>query len=93
MFLCLKRAGFEVFYFRGKKECDFIARDSKNSLSAIQSCFELNEESKARELSGLLEAMERLKLPSGTIVTLAQEDSFILEGHRVRVVPAWKWQP
>lgn len=93
VFLCLKRAGFEVFYFRGRKECDFIARNGRNSLSAIQSCFELNEENKERELSGLLEAMESLKLSRGTIVTLAQEDSFTLEGRRVSVVPAWKWRP
>jgi len=92
VFLCLKRAGLEVFYFREKGECDFIARDGRNALSAIQSCLELNEDNKARELSGLLEAMERLGLPSGTIVTLAQEDSFTLKGKRVRVVPAWKWK-
>ena len=93
VFLCLKRAGAEAFYFRGKGECDFIARDRRNSLSAIQSCLELNEDNKARELSGLFEAMERLKLSSGTIVTLAQEDSFVQGGKRVRVVPAWKWRP
>jgi predicted AAA+ superfamily ATPase len=91
--LSLKRAGLEAFYFRGKGECDFIARDSKNSLFAFQSCLELNDENKERELSGLVEAMESLKLPSGTIVTLAQEDSFTLKGKRLRVVPAWKWKP
>jgi len=93
VFLCLKRKGLETFYFRGKGECDFIARDSKNSLFAIQSCFVLNEENKERELSGLSEAMESLKLSSGTIVTLSQEDSLILNGRRVRVLPAWKWNP
>lgn len=93
VFLSLKRAGLEAFYFRGKGECDFIARNPKNSLFAFQSCLELNEENKERELSGLVEAMDGLKLSSGTIVTLAQEDSFTLKGKRVRVVPAWKWKP
>lgn len=54
---------------------------------AVQVCLELTEDNKGREISGLKEAMEKLKLSSGTIVTLNQEDKI----ENIRLVPAWKW--
>ena len=87
----LKRRYPEIFYFQGEKECDFIVKEKEKVLSAIQVCWELHEENRERELGGLQEAMGQLKLSEGLIVTFNQEDSFELEGKKIKVLPAWKW--
>jgi len=89
VFLELKRKGFEVYYYRDKNECDFIIKDKK--FKAIQVCFDLNKENKKREFAGLIEAMKKLKLSNGIILTYDQEDNFKLEGKKISVIPVWKW--
>lgn len=86
VFLHLRRMFTEIFYFRERKECDFIVRD-KGTFYAIQVCYELNEENKERELSGIKEAMQTLKIKSGIIITFNQEDQI----GKIAVKPAWKW--
>lgn len=87
----LKRRGLEVFYFKNGKECDFIVKESKNLLQAIQVTFELNEEDKQREFSGLAKAMDDLKIKQGIILTYDQEEQMEFQGKKISVVPAWKW--
>ncbi len=91
VFLHLKRAGAEVWYFKGKKECDFITRTEKSDYQAFQVCLEVNEYNQQREFSGLLEAMESLKLQKGTIVTMNQEDTVLFDGRAIHLIPGWKW--
>lgn len=90
-FQYLRRKYKEIFYFRGKKECDFIVREKGKVTIAMQTCYQLSEENKAREIDGLLEALEQFKLDEGIIVTHDQEDSFIEKGKRIKLMPAWKW--
>lgn len=91
VFLEMKRHGHEIWYYRGKKECDFISRGKGNSYSAIQVSWKVWEQNEKREIEGLLEAMNRLDLSEGTIVTFDQEDDLRRDGKWVRLVPAWKW--
>jgi hypothetical protein len=91
VFMDLKRRGKDVYYFRENKECDFIVKDKGKAASAIQVCYELDEDNKKRELEGLLEAMDKLGLKEGTILTMDAEDKLTLNGRTVRVTPAWKW--
>jgi len=44
-----------------------------------------------RELQGFLEAVETLKIPHGGILTYDQEETLKADGHRVRLIPVWKW--
>ncbi|NIA04234.1 MAG: AAA family ATPase, partial [Nitrospiraceae bacterium] len=83
----LKRRGKEIFYYRGKNECDFVVREKMKPVEAIQVCYELNEENKKRELKGLKEAMDKLNIKKGLILTYDQEET--IEG--IRVMPVWKW--
>lgn len=87
VFLHMRRKYKDIFYYKGRKECDFLAKDKGKIVEAVQACLELTEDNKDREISGLKEAMERLKLSNGTIVTLNQEDKI----GNISVVPAWKW--
>jgi len=54
-------------------------------------CYELNSSNRDREIGGLLEAMNELKLDSGLIITFDQEEKIKSGGKSISVVPAWKW--
>lgn len=87
VFLGLRKRYRNIYYFKGRRECDFLARNKERIEEAVQVCYELNEDNKERELSGLKEAMEKLGIRKGTIITLRQEDA--MDGIKIR--PAWKW--
>ena len=98
IFLELLRRGKKVFYFRNKKECDFIIteEDSSKVLAAIQTSFHLGSPaSREREVLGLMEALEEYGLEEGLILTLDDEEIISMEGKagkkRIVVKPAWKW--
>lgn len=92
VFIELKRRNAEAYYYRGKKECDFIIRKGLKIIEAIQVTQSLaNPKTGEREFAGLLEAMEEFKLKSGLIITESQEDEKIIDGKKITIVPAWKW--
>ena len=96
VFLELKRRNFEVYYYRDKKECDFIASRPNQPLLAIQVCLSLeDEDTKQREVEGLLEALYANHLQSGYIITATESDQWVVnegnESFAITVLPIWKW--
>jgi predicted AAA+ superfamily ATPase len=91
VFLELRRAGKEVFYFRGDNECDFLVKEKNAITMAIQVCYELNEDNKKREIDGLIEALEKFDLIEGVILTYDQQDKLEISGKTIKVSPAWHW--
>jgi predicted AAA+ superfamily ATPase len=91
IFLHLRRKYKEIFYFKGKGECDFLVKEQNKIKTAIQVSYDLNEENKQREFDGLLEAVKKFNLQDGLILTFDQEDKFEIEGKHIIVKPAWKW--
>jgi len=91
VFLSLRRRYKEIFYFQGKRECDFVFKDREKVVGAIQVCYEFSDENQDREVGGLVEAMSELGLKEGLILTFNQEDEFEVDGKRVVVMPVWKW--
>ncbi len=87
----LRRHSPEIFYFKGRGECDFLVRSQGKIIAAIQVCYDLTEDNKDREINGLMEVLTQFNLPTGIIVTFQQEDHFSIEGRDVRVLPAWRW--
>jgi predicted AAA+ superfamily ATPase len=89
VFLQLRRThkSDSIFYYKGKRECDFIVVDRSKPVQAIQVCYKLTNDNMLRELNGVTEAMGELKLKNGLIITLDQTDKF----GNVEVMPAWKW--
>jgi len=81
----------EVFYYSGKRECDFITVKNKRIYQAIQVCYELNDDNRERELSGLIEAMDKFKIQEGIILTSGQEEEIKAGKKKIKVLPAWKW--
>jgi predicted AAA+ superfamily ATPase len=91
VYLQLRRAGKQVFYFKGRNECDFLVKEKNTITQAIQVCYHLNEDNKKRELDGVTEALDQFKLKNGLILTLDQTDTFEMSGKTVTIKPVWQW--
>ena len=91
IFLDLRRNGKEIFYYRDKKECDFIVKQENKVTQAIQVCYNLNEDNKDREIGGLIEALDAFDLSEGWIITSDQQDALKINGKDIKVIPAWRW--
>jgi len=87
----LKRRSKDAFYFSGSKECDFVIRSGSKITQAIQVSWKLSKENKERELSGLIEAMNKFGLKRGLIITHDQEETIKQPGKVIQIKPAWKW--
>jgi predicted AAA+ superfamily ATPase len=77
-----------INYYRTEKkhEVDFIFQDSSENIKLIQACWELNEESKNREVRALDEAMGELKIKKSYIITLNQSDTLLVSTGKIRVL-------
>jgi predicted AAA+ superfamily ATPase len=87
----LRRRGARPYFFRNRRECDFVVESGGRIVEAMQVCAELHAENRQREMDGLADAMETLKLSRGLIVTLHQEERLKVRGMKIDVMPAWKW--
>ncbi len=92
VFMALWRKYKEIYYWKNNNECDFIVKKGR-SLQAIQVCYNLKtiQTSQDREVKGLLEAMEVLKLREGIIVTDDHEGKEEINDKKVLFIPLWKW--
>ncbi len=91
VFLNLRKNSKEIFYFKGRNECDFLIKEGTKIKQALQVCYELNEDNKNREVNGLIEAIEKFNLREGLIITFDQDDEFEAKGRKIIVKSVWKW--
>jgi predicted AAA+ superfamily ATPase len=92
VFIELVRRGKEIYYFNGKRECDFLIRDGINISGAVQVCYAFRDiESREREIKGLQEALVIYNLDEGLILTDDDEETIEREGKIIRILPVWKW--
>ncbi len=90
---CVDRARFfGIIGLKEKKECDFLLREKNQITQAIQVTMHLsNEETKKRELEGLIEAMKTYNLKEGLILTENEQETLHIENFQITVLPIWKW--
>ncbi|MFA6376546.1 MAG: ATP-binding protein [Candidatus Paceibacterota bacterium] len=91
VYMELKRRDKEIFYFQGKRECDFLIRGKNKITAAIQVTVFLNENDKEREIGGLIEAMDRYVINEGLILTENESDSIERDGKIITIKPIWRW--
>ena len=92
VFIELKRRRADIFYYKEKKECDFLVRKGIKVVQAIQVTQTLNNaKTEKRELEGLLQVMEKFSLKTGLIITQDQEEERKIDGKKISIVPLWKW--
>jgi len=92
----LKRRGFDIYYHNETKECDFVVRKGEKTISLIQVCHRLADERiKAREVDGLLEALEAFSFKEGYIITdheeAVEEVTRNKKRYKINIIPIWKW--
>lgn len=82
----------ELHYYKGKKECDFVVVEYDKVTRLIQVSYQMgDEETRKREVDGLLEAAQATGCRELTIVTMETEAEWKEQDMSIHVVPAWKW--
>ncbi len=96
VFLELKRRKSlteEIHYWKNKEghEVDFIVREGLNTKEAIQVAYNLSENTKKRELRGLLACAKEMGIKKGKILTKDFECTESTGNLRVDFLPLRKW--
>ncbi len=91
VFLELKNRGHDIYYHVDKNECDLILMEKGHIIKAIQVTQRMERSNEKREISGLLEAMEKYGLKEGLILTEDTQDTLEIDGRIISVRPVWKW--
>jgi predicted AAA+ superfamily ATPase len=91
VFMSLRLHTCDIYYFSDKTgECDFIV-NARHAPQCIQVTRELTTDNEAREIGGLLRALEFFNRDEGVILTRNTEDLILERGKRILVLPAWKY--
>lgn len=77
----------EIYYFTDHKECDFIVKFGKIKI-ALQVSFDLNSNNYDREITGLMNAMKKLSINKGFIVTFDKEENI---KNDIAMIPFWNF--
>jgi hypothetical protein len=93
VFIELRRRGYQVYFHKKMKECDFVCLQHNQIINVIQVCEFLTPENYARETEGLLEAMVTYHLSEGTILTRGKSEIISLpaSAQSIRVINIIDW--
>lgn len=92
VFLNLKMQGYEIYFHKDQKECDFVIRKNNQIIQVVQVALKLSDETvKNREIAGLIEAMDTYGLKEGIIITENKQNTIRAETFQIKIVPIWKW--
>lgn len=81
-----------IHYYKEKKECDFLITDQMEVTQLIQVSWDIHDEdTRRREIEGLLEASVATGCQNLTIVTFDEEEEIVEEERRIKIIPVWKW--
>jgi len=92
VFMALKRKDIATYYYKGTYECDFIIKKELKITDAIQVTLSLeNEDTRKREIRGLIEALNAYGLKEGMILTEKENEIFIQNDKKIVVKPVYEW--
>ena len=84
--------GRDLYFYIGKKECDFVLTKNDIATQLIQVCFNINnQDTLQREIDGLIEAAQYFKCKNLLLVTNDDEKEILVENYKIKIVKAWKW--
>lgn len=92
--VCLEliKEGKQIAYMQNGAECDFVFIDKSKVTQALQVTYNLSEEeTRNREIKGLVQTCKNFSLDEGIIITMDQEQDFMIDNIKVKVIPAWKY--
>lgn len=82
-----------IYYYQGKGECDFVVQHGTDISHLIQVTWDMtDEETRKREINGLLEASDATGCNKLLIITADYSgDIKLKDGRQISIVPAWRW--
>lgn len=87
VFMELKKKNIAIYYWKGKKEVDFVIQNGEVKLFNVSYTDELHE----REFAGIVEGMQEFNLEKAVILTKNYFDTKQIEGKTIECVPLWAW--
>lgn len=81
----LLKQGHEIYFYNKENECDFIVK-KENKIVAIQVCYELNEQNRAREIEGILRLP--FEVDERYIITYNQQNQRVND---IEIVSFWQY--
>jgi len=92
VFLELKRRNLEIYYHRdAKHECDFLVATNNKITKAVQVSYDMSEDdTKQREIDGLVDACNKFNLKNGLIISYDTEDEIEVGGIVIQIIPFYK---
>lgn len=88
----LIKQGKQIAYQQNGSECDFVVIEKGKVINVIQVAKDItDQETKNREIKGLVQAAQKFELTEGTIITLDHSEEFEIDGILVKVVPSWQY--
>ena len=91
-YIHLLRLNKDVYYHKGKRECDFVVCGSGKISGLIQVTKTMaDSKTKERETEGLIEAMACYKVQRGLILTDDDSEEIKMKEGVITVLPLWYW--
>ncbi len=85
----------EVYYWKdttGKKEIDFLLKKGTHIKRILQVAWNIEDpQTKEREVTSLIKALEKFNLKEGIIITEDKEGEEKIKEKRISFHPLWKW--
>jgi len=91
VFLHLRRQTKEIYYFKQNQEVDFYAKLDNKAVLVNVSYEIIDEKTRAREIRGLVEAMEYFGLSEAILITKEEDGAVEMEGKKIFIVPLYKY--
>ena len=89
VYLELRRHSTDLYYFSEQgHECDFIVNARTKAPLCLQVCRDLNSDNEAREVDGLIAAMDFFSTKIGYIITADTRDTLLQSGKQIEIIPA-----
>ncbi len=79
-----------IFYYKGKREVDFVVKKGLRVEKVIQVTWDF-EKSYEREIEALLEALNSFNLKEGIIVTEKQKGEETYGDKKIKILPLWEF--
>jgi len=87
VYLHLRRTNHEIYYNKGKGECDFVIKN-REQYSLYQVTKEVNRTNEKREINGLVEAMDKFDTKEGYIITEGQKKEIKTGRKKIHIIEA-----
>lgn len=87
VYIELKKQNTAVYYWKGKKELDFVIIKQVPTLYNVSYTNQLHE----RETQGLIEGLKEFNIKSGVILTKSVLETKQIDGKTIKLIPLWAW--